>query len=227
MLGVSWPSGLAYRTQVLVLAAECGFESRPWHLCPWARHLTIIASLHPGVKWVHVRQSWYCLNRMAARTASSESCKSAGRTSLPIGPPSRSSTTRSARTRNIKSSTTGAQTILLAEDNDFRFCSLVPPTGVCVGCYFLLQQLLAMVGWNASKRFMQCIVVPHMKDHVDAQVAGISSVRIYAILRTHPGVSAVDHKFTQIESNVAIVSQHKTLDLITLFFLYNFHNLWG
>ena len=40
---VSWPSGLAYRTQVLVLAAECGFESRSWHLCPWARHLTIIA----------------------------------------------------------------------------------------------------------------------------------------------------------------------------------------
>ena len=28
-VGVSWPSGLAYRTQVLVLAAECGFESRP------------------------------------------------------------------------------------------------------------------------------------------------------------------------------------------------------
>ena len=53
--GVSWPSGLAYRTQVLVLAAECGFESRPWHLCPWARHLTIIASPHPGVKWVPVR----------------------------------------------------------------------------------------------------------------------------------------------------------------------------
>ena len=53
--GVSWPSGLAYRTQVLVLATECGFESRPWHLCPWARHLIIIASLHPGVKWVPVR----------------------------------------------------------------------------------------------------------------------------------------------------------------------------
>ena len=53
--GVSWPSGLAYRTQVLVLAAECGFESRPWQLCPWARHLIIIASLHPGVKWVPVR----------------------------------------------------------------------------------------------------------------------------------------------------------------------------
>ena len=49
------PSGLAYRTQVLVLAAECGFEFRPWHLCPWARHLIIIASLHPGVKWVPVR----------------------------------------------------------------------------------------------------------------------------------------------------------------------------
>ena len=28
-IGVSWPSGLAYRTQVLVLAAKCGFESRP------------------------------------------------------------------------------------------------------------------------------------------------------------------------------------------------------
>ena len=27
--GVSWPSGLAYRTQVLVLATECGFESQP------------------------------------------------------------------------------------------------------------------------------------------------------------------------------------------------------
>ena len=27
--GVSWPSGLACRTQVLVLVAECGFESRP------------------------------------------------------------------------------------------------------------------------------------------------------------------------------------------------------
>ena len=53
--GVSWPSGQAYRTQVLVLATECGFESRPWHLCPWARHLIIIASLNPGVKWVPVR----------------------------------------------------------------------------------------------------------------------------------------------------------------------------
>ena len=55
LYGVSWPSGLAYRTQVLVLAAECGFQSWPWHLCPWAIHLIIIASLYPGVKWVPVR----------------------------------------------------------------------------------------------------------------------------------------------------------------------------
>ena len=51
--GVSWPSGLAYRTQVLVLAAKCGFEIRAVilnHNC-----LIIIASLHPGVKWVPVR----------------------------------------------------------------------------------------------------------------------------------------------------------------------------
>ena len=43
---VSWPSGLVHWTQVLVLS-ECGFESRPGrslHLCPAARHLTIIAS---------------------------------------------------------------------------------------------------------------------------------------------------------------------------------------
>ena len=34
-VGVSWPSGLGYRTQVLVLEAECGFESRAVaHLCP-------------------------------------------------------------------------------------------------------------------------------------------------------------------------------------------------
>ena len=41
--GVPWLSGLVHRT--------CGFESwrRPWCLCPWARHLTIIASLQPRV----------------------------------------------------------------------------------------------------------------------------------------------------------------------------------
>ena len=40
----SWPSGLVYWTQVLVLS-ECGFESRPGRsrcLCPWARHLATI-----------------------------------------------------------------------------------------------------------------------------------------------------------------------------------------
>ena len=42
-------------------SAECGFESRSWHLCPWARHFTIIASLHPGVNgylWVQRRFLW-------------------------------------------------------------------------------------------------------------------------------------------------------------------------
>ena len=47
-----------YRTQVLVLAVKCGFESRPWHLCPWARHLIIIASLHPGLNGYLWGQSW-------------------------------------------------------------------------------------------------------------------------------------------------------------------------
>ena len=56
--GVLWPSGLAHRTQVLVLAAECGFESRPWHLCPWARDFTIIASLDPGENGYLWGQSW-------------------------------------------------------------------------------------------------------------------------------------------------------------------------
>ena len=44
--GVLWPSGLMHWTQVLVLS-ECEFESWPGRsqrLCPWARHLTIIAS---------------------------------------------------------------------------------------------------------------------------------------------------------------------------------------
>ena len=41
-----WPSCLVHQTQVLA-ASECGFQSQPgWsrRLCPWARHLTIIAS---------------------------------------------------------------------------------------------------------------------------------------------------------------------------------------
>ena len=44
--GVSWPSGLVHWTQVLALP-ECEFESQPGRsrrLCPWARHLTTIAS---------------------------------------------------------------------------------------------------------------------------------------------------------------------------------------
>ena len=47
---VSLPSGLEYQIQLLVVkSSECGFESRSWHVCPWARYFTIIASLHPGV----------------------------------------------------------------------------------------------------------------------------------------------------------------------------------
>ena len=40
-------------------SAECGFESWSWHLCPWARHLTIIASLHPGVNGYLWGQRWF------------------------------------------------------------------------------------------------------------------------------------------------------------------------
>ena len=50
-IGVSWLSGLAHLTYVLMAESlECGFESqpRPWYLCPWARHFTVIASLYPG-----------------------------------------------------------------------------------------------------------------------------------------------------------------------------------
>ena len=41
-------------------SSECGFEPRPrqWCLCPWARHFTIIASLHPGVNGYLWGQSW-------------------------------------------------------------------------------------------------------------------------------------------------------------------------
>ena len=52
---VVWPSGLVRWTQVLALP-ECEFESRPGQLqrlCPWARHLTIIAlSIRMGRKAV-------------------------------------------------------------------------------------------------------------------------------------------------------------------------------
>ena len=40
-------------------SAECGFESRSWYLCPWARHITILAFLHPGVKGYLRGQRWF------------------------------------------------------------------------------------------------------------------------------------------------------------------------
>ncbi len=50
LCGESWPSSVLHWTEVLMVeSSECGFESWSWHLCAWARHLTIIASLNPGV----------------------------------------------------------------------------------------------------------------------------------------------------------------------------------
>ena len=54
-------SGSAHRICVLMAeSSECGFESWlwPWWLCPWSRHFTIIASLHPGVNGYLRGQSW-------------------------------------------------------------------------------------------------------------------------------------------------------------------------
>ncbi len=45
---MSWPSGLAHRTQALVMpAAECGFEFWSWHLCPLSKvvHFAVPARL--------------------------------------------------------------------------------------------------------------------------------------------------------------------------------------
>ena len=59
--GVARSSGLVHRICVLMAeSSECGFESwlQPWCLCPWARHITIIASLHPGVNGYLWGQSW-------------------------------------------------------------------------------------------------------------------------------------------------------------------------
>ena len=37
--GVLWTRGLVHQSQAPVLwAAECGFESKLWYLCPWAWH---------------------------------------------------------------------------------------------------------------------------------------------------------------------------------------------
>ena len=59
--GVSWPSGLVHWICVLMAeSSECGFEPwpLPWLHTHWARHFTIIASLHPGVNGYLWRQSW-------------------------------------------------------------------------------------------------------------------------------------------------------------------------
>ena len=47
-----WPSGLAYQTQVLVLAAECGFESRPWHLVSLSKTLNHNCFCEGRVGWL-------------------------------------------------------------------------------------------------------------------------------------------------------------------------------
>ena len=48
--------GLEHHIQVLVVRSlECGFESRSWHLCLWARCFTLSASLSPRGKWVPER----------------------------------------------------------------------------------------------------------------------------------------------------------------------------
>ena len=59
--GAPWSSGLVHRICVLMAeSSECGFESwlRPRYVCPWARHITMIASLHPGVNGYLWGQSW-------------------------------------------------------------------------------------------------------------------------------------------------------------------------
>ena len=69
--GVTWSSSLVHWIRVLMAeSSECGFESwlRPWCLCPWTRHFTIVASLHPGYLWGH---SWLLrlLSPICAETA--------------------------------------------------------------------------------------------------------------------------------------------------------------
>ena len=59
--GVTRPSGWVHCICVLMAeSSQCGFEPRPryLHVCPWARHFTVIASLHPGVKGYLWGQSW-------------------------------------------------------------------------------------------------------------------------------------------------------------------------
>ena len=81
--GVPRPRGLVHRICVLMAESlECGFESwlRLWCLCPWARHFTIIASLHPGVNGYLWGQSWLlCLiSPLCAEMAAIELCTPQG-----------------------------------------------------------------------------------------------------------------------------------------------------
>ena len=80
--GVSWPSGLVHQICVLMAeSSECEFESwlRPWCLCPWARHFTIIASLHPGENGYLWGQSWLlCLISHMRRNGSNWAVYSPG-----------------------------------------------------------------------------------------------------------------------------------------------------
>ena len=80
--GVSWPRGLVHRICVLMAeSSECEFESwlRPWCLCPWARHFTIIASLHQGENGYLWGQSWLlCLISPVRRNGSSWAVYSPG-----------------------------------------------------------------------------------------------------------------------------------------------------
>ena len=41
-------------------SSGCGVESRSWNLCPWAKHLTINTSHHPGVNGYLWGQSIFC-----------------------------------------------------------------------------------------------------------------------------------------------------------------------
>ena len=80
--GVSWPSGLVRRICVLMAeSSECEFESwlQPWYLCPWARHFTIIASLHPEENGYLWGQSWLlCLISPMRRNGSNWAVYSPG-----------------------------------------------------------------------------------------------------------------------------------------------------
>ena len=73
VFGVPQPSGLVHWICVLMAeSSECGFELRPWCLCPWARQFTIIASLNPGVNGYLWGQSWLLISPACAEMAAIE-----------------------------------------------------------------------------------------------------------------------------------------------------------